>query len=70
MLRNRPALEITKGLVPTRSKGLAPDRIYRLKSRAISFVQYGSSLTFQAFSDFLGILRVDSNFFQGGAESA
>jgi hypothetical protein len=52
----------------TRSNGFPPHGIYRLKSRAISFVQYRSSLTFQAFSDFLGILRFDSNFFQGGAK--
>ena len=28
-------------------------------------VQYGSSLAFQTFHDFLGILRLDPHFFQG-----
>jgi len=34
----------------------------------ISPFQYGSSLTFQTFHDSLGILRLDSRFFQGCAK--
>src|SRR2546428_10643856 len=37
-----------------------------LKSNLL--VQYGSSLAFQSFHDFLGILRLDSHFFQGDAK--
>jgi hypothetical protein len=32
------------------------------------FVQYGSSLAFQTFHDYLGFLRLDSHFFQGYAK--
>jgi len=31
-------------------------------------VQYGPSLAFQTFHDFLGILRLDSRFFQSCAK--
>jgi len=37
-----------------------------LKSNLL--VQYGSSFAFQSFHDFLGILRLDSHFFQGDAK--
>ena len=35
---------------------------------SISFVQHGTSLAFKTFHDLLGILRLDSNFFQGCAK--
>ena len=45
---------------------------YPKRSRSYSksnlLVQYGSSLAFQTFHDFLGILRLDSCFFQGYAK--
>ena len=47
------------------------DRVQTMQffqSRKISFIQYSSSLTHQAFPDYLGILRFDSHFFQGCAE--
>jgi hypothetical protein len=34
----------------------------------VSFLQHGTSLAFKTFHDLLGILRLDSNFFQGYAK--
>jgi hypothetical protein len=40
----------------------------RFECRAVSFLQHGSSLAFKTFHHLLGILRLDSNFFQGCAK--
>ena len=43
----------------------SPHCVFRSYSTSNPLVQYGSSLAFQTFHDFLGILRLDPHFFQG-----
>jgi hypothetical protein len=48
--------------------GSPTQSVLRSYSKSNLLVQYGSSLAFQTFHDFLGILRLDSHFFQGYAK--
>ena len=48
--------------------GLPPKAFFVPILKSNLLVQYGSSLAFQSFHDFLGILRLDSHFFQGDAK--
>jgi hypothetical protein len=52
----------------TGSNELTPTKRFSLIFTSISWVLFSTSLAFHTFHDFLGILRLDSHFFQGCAK--